>query len=154
MPHQQIAVGKSGVSRYKRMRSWVLSLMVVATKNIHPTLLLFASDYANDKSFCWVQSMLHEYVKKVTQPWQTSTILSFFNQPFLTCCIDYSQKKYKSAYFGSLHHVHQVSSVEKLISIPSELRRQQNDKQENIFSYHHDFYNYHLHSNSKPGWRS
>ena len=74
------------------MRSWVLFLMVVATKNIHPTLLLFASDYANDKIFCWVQSILHEYVIKVTQPWQTSTILSFFNQPFLTCCIDYSKE--------------------------------------------------------------
>ena len=74
------------------MRSWVLSLMVVATKNIHPTLLLFASDYANDKIFCWVQSILHEYVKKVTQPWQTITILSFFQSTFLTCCIDYTKE--------------------------------------------------------------
>ena len=149
MPHQQIAVGKSG--RYKRMRSWVLSL--ATKKNIHPTLLLFASDYANDKSFCLVQSILHEYVKKVTQPWQTITILSFFNPPFWPVAL-ITQRKYKSAYFESLHHVHQVSSVENLISIPSELHSQQNDNQENIFSYHHDFYNYHWHSNSKPGWRS
>ena len=84
------------------INAWDIESCLLLQKNIHPTLLLFASDYANDKSFCLVQSILHEYVKKVTQPWQTITILSFFNPPFWPVAL-ITQRKYKSAYFESLH---------------------------------------------------